>query len=208
MLVLLWVSDQPTHARSWNLSDDLGQIEDIFSDKTGTLTQNAMVLRRCSVGGKAYYGQDGEEGFDSDQATLPPEPAPHSMDTTVRDSEQSESPPLKPISSPSSSTKAKAIPNPLHAAGVKLSGGVLQRYRDSTLSSEITSAVASGDISERERLNGFFSTLALCHTVLAGVDPNTNELEYKAQSPDEAGWYRLRRMWGGSLEGGIRMWFI
>ncbi len=32
-------SKQPTIARSWNLSDDLGQIEYIFSDKTGTLTQ-------------------------------------------------------------------------------------------------------------------------------------------------------------------------
>jgi phospholipid-translocating ATPase len=32
-------SNQPTLARSWNLSDDLGQIEYIFSDKTGTLTQ-------------------------------------------------------------------------------------------------------------------------------------------------------------------------
>lgn len=31
--------DQPTLARSWNLSDDLGQIEYIISDKTGTLTQ-------------------------------------------------------------------------------------------------------------------------------------------------------------------------
>lgn len=31
--------DQPTLARSWNLADDLGQIEYIFSDKTGTLTQ-------------------------------------------------------------------------------------------------------------------------------------------------------------------------
>lgn len=31
--------NQPTLARTWNLSDDLGQIEYIFSDKTGTLTQ-------------------------------------------------------------------------------------------------------------------------------------------------------------------------
>ena len=32
-------TNQATLARSWNLSDDLGQIEYIFSDKTGTLTQ-------------------------------------------------------------------------------------------------------------------------------------------------------------------------
>jgi phospholipid-translocating ATPase len=32
-------TNQAAVARSWNLSDDLGQIEYIFSDKTGTLTQ-------------------------------------------------------------------------------------------------------------------------------------------------------------------------
>ena len=47
---------QATLARSWNLSDDLGQIEYIFSDKTGTLTQNAMVFRQCSIGGREYKG--------------------------------------------------------------------------------------------------------------------------------------------------------
>ena len=35
---------QQTLARSWNLSDDLGQIEYIFSDKTGTLTQVWLIF--------------------------------------------------------------------------------------------------------------------------------------------------------------------
>lgn len=35
----MYYKGQATLARSWNLSDDLGQIQYIFSDKTGTLTQ-------------------------------------------------------------------------------------------------------------------------------------------------------------------------
>ncbi|KAG8918881.1 hypothetical protein FRC01_001607 [Tulasnella sp. 417] len=40
--------------KTWNISDDLGQIEYVFSDKTGTLTQNVMEFQKCSVHGVAY----------------------------------------------------------------------------------------------------------------------------------------------------------
>jgi phospholipid-translocating ATPase len=33
----------------WNISDDLGQIEYVFSDKTCTLTQNVMEFQKCSI---------------------------------------------------------------------------------------------------------------------------------------------------------------
>jgi phospholipid-translocating ATPase len=40
--------------RAWNLCDDLGQVEYVFSDKTGTLTSNCMELKKVSINGIMY----------------------------------------------------------------------------------------------------------------------------------------------------------
>ncbi|RKO98481.1 hypothetical protein CXG81DRAFT_15869, partial [Caulochytrium protostelioides] len=48
--------EQGVNPRSWNLVDDLGQIEYIFSDKTGTLTSNTMEFKKCSINGIVYGG--------------------------------------------------------------------------------------------------------------------------------------------------------
>ncbi|XP_059015277.1 phospholipid-transporting ATPase IK isoform X1 [Mustela lutreola] len=52
--------DQPARARSTSLNDQLGQVQYVFSDKTGTLTQNIMTFKKCCIGG-ITYGPDEEE---------------------------------------------------------------------------------------------------------------------------------------------------
>ncbi|KAK4485891.1 hypothetical protein RD792_008542 [Penstemon davidsonii] len=46
-----------SHAANTAISEDLGQVEYILTDKTGTLTENKMIFKRCFVSG-TFYGND------------------------------------------------------------------------------------------------------------------------------------------------------
>lgn len=53
--------DSTIQCRALNITEDLGQIQYLFSDKTGTLTENKMVFRRCSVAGFDYCHEENGE---------------------------------------------------------------------------------------------------------------------------------------------------
>ena len=47
-------TDEPARCNSSDLNEELGQVEILFSDKTGTLTENIMVFKEASIGGRQY----------------------------------------------------------------------------------------------------------------------------------------------------------
>ncbi|KAJ3576886.1 hypothetical protein NP233_g123 [Leucocoprinus birnbaumii] len=214
-------TQQATLARSWNLSDDLGQIEYIFSDKTDfgadriwtLLSQNSMVFRKCTIGGKVYNGGPEEDQVEEvkelpamivNEADIMKE-AETSSRTSKNLVPPTEDIPLTDFRSSGSSTAAQPSPehpnphaahptgpsgpgilDPLDSKAVKLS----RRFHDPELEQDLQQAVnaepESANAAHARNLNGFFTVLALCHTVLTSVDPETGAIEYKAQSPDEA----------------------
>ncbi|VDL92263.1 unnamed protein product [Schistocephalus solidus] len=46
--------------RAFNIPEDLGQIEYVFCDKTGTLTENKMEFKRAAINGVDYWADEGK----------------------------------------------------------------------------------------------------------------------------------------------------
>ncbi|CAI2170053.1 12394_t:CDS:2 [Funneliformis geosporum] len=165
-------TDTPCIPKNWNLSDDLGQVEYIFSDKTGTLTQNVMAFRKCSIGGKVYHGETLD--YDTEVGTSTPS-------IIMNDNDKS-------TPSQSSNTKTlsqSTIHNNSKNNNEKKNESKEIPTKKAFSDNELLRDMETGDPSHAKTINDFFTLLAVCHTVLVSTNAD-GEPQYKAQSPDES----------------------
>jgi phospholipid-translocating ATPase len=180
-------TDTPPTAHTSTINEELGQVNFVFSDKTGTLTENLMLFRKLSCGGWAYL---------------------HDVDLIAKQAKEIEA--IHTIAQQVHRSATKVSRSSLtHSLRRSLRGSTDHRqdpddFEDSMVLTELQSAPrlrVSTDIPKtkdmiefiarssrghlQQRLQFFLLAISLCHTVIPQVHHETGQVDYQAASPDE-----------------------
>ncbi|KAI0486585.1 hypothetical protein KFK09_029333 [Dendrobium nobile] len=174
---------KPAEARTSNLNEELGQVDIILSDKTGTLTCNQMDFLKCFIAGVSYgvgsseveiaaakhiasefSGSPGHNCFPADY-----------WDNNVDDSS---------VIQLEDGITCKVVKDPKH----NIKG----------FSFEDDHLMQGNWVKEPSRgtLQMFFRVLAVCHTAIPEHDEENGTFTYEAESPDEGAFLVAPREFG------------
>ena len=165
-------TDTPALCRTSSLVEELGQIEFIFSDKTGTLTCNEMEFKCASIGGVVYAEEVDEsrkasaerdgEGVKESWRTF------DDLRRVLQGTGTSSNSSSTYVASPMLSSLPGKVSHPFETEVMPMSDGT----------------VGAAVLREREVAHEFMALLAVCHTVIPEV--RDGKTHYQASSPDEA----------------------
>ncbi|XP_011096893.1 probable phospholipid-transporting ATPase 5 [Sesamum indicum] len=176
-------------ARTSNLNEELGQVEMILSDKTGTLTCNQMEFRKCSIEGISYGGEVTEVDLAaSRRMNINVERYRYSLDGSDSTGRSIE---MFDLSTADGSTEKDVLGFHQGSEDTKTGNSRISssqketavkgfNFRDNRLMDKMW--IYRSNVSD---MIMFFRVMALCHTGIPVEENRGNKIMYEAESPEE-----------------------
>lgn len=181
-------SNTPMEARTSTINEELGQVNYIFSDKTGTLTNNSMRFRKLSIAGTAWiHDRDLQDDTNREAARRLPNQKRRSKGKKAVWRKQGTSTPEGRSAEPASSPKTPVTP-------MARNGSTATRWTPSAghhVSQPDLGTTALMEYLQRRphtlfarKVRFFLVSMALCHTCYPETRAD-GAIDYQAASPDE-----------------------
>ena len=185
-----YMNNRPAMARTSDLIEELGQVEFIFSDKTGTLTKNEMIFQKCSINNQIYGDTENNHNAQQTQNN-------NKTNRSFNSDKNKEKITINTGTAGDNNTGQSNVGRFSVNGDPRASNALLNNI------TQITESINSNNTnSNREthknQIYNFFTICSVCHSAYVDKNKTTGEESFISSSPDEV----------ALLEGAKKMGFI